>query len=385
MKTPFNNHELDRLMEEANLDVLLVTSKHNIQYLLGGHRFFFFDYMDAIGVSRYLPVLLYFRQHPEATTYIANAMEPWQLDVEPVWVQHIEATSWGAADAITSAAAHLHDVQQGPIRVGIEASFLPVEAMNVLDKTQDIEIADAQYTLERLRACKSPSELAIMEQASVSIVESMQTVFTGHRPGTTRRELVEALRCELTNRGLIFEYCLASSGSSHNRAPAEVPWLPGEVLCLDSGGNLGGYIGDLARMAVMGEPDNELIDLLAEIETIQQAARRPIRAGAPGQAIFDAALGVLAPSPNKKVTTFVAHGMGLISHEAPRLTATGPVPYPNEDGNQPLRAGMVLSIETTMLHPTRGFIKLEDTIAVTETGYKAFGDHARDWTRGGQP
>jgi Xaa-Pro aminopeptidase len=155
-------------------------------------------------------------------------------------------------------------------------------------------------------------------------------------------------------------------------------------LCLDSGGNLGGYIGDLARMAVMGEPDNELKDLLAEIEAVQQAARQPIRAGATGQSIFDAALSVLAGSPNRNETTFVAHGMGLISHEAPRLTATGPVPYPNEDGPQPLRAGMVLSIETTMLHPTRGFIKLEDTVAVTETGHKGFGDHARDWTRGGQ-
>ena len=36
------------------------------------------------------------------------------------------------------------------------------------------------------------------------------------------------------------------------------------------------------------------------------------------------------------------------------------------DAAQPLEAGMVLSIETTMLHPRRGFIKLEDTVAVTE-------------------
>ena len=47
---------LDRLMDEAALDILVVTSKHNVQYLLGGHRAFnFFDYMDAMGLSRYLP------------------------------------------------------------------------------------------------------------------------------------------------------------------------------------------------------------------------------------------------------------------------------------------------------------------------------------------
>lgn len=44
---------------------------------------------------------------------------------------------------------------------------------------------------------------------------------------------------------------------------------------------------------------------------------------------------------------------------------------------------MVLSVETTMLHPTQGFIKLEDTVAVTDTGYAMFGDRGRGWNRGG--
>ncbi len=44
---------------------------------------------------------------------------------------------------------------------------------------------------------------------------------------------------------------------------------------------------------------------------------------------------------------------------------------------------MVVSIETTLLHPRRGFIKLEDTVAVTETGHEIFGEGARGWNRGG--
>jgi Xaa-Pro aminopeptidase len=44
--------------------------------------------------------------------------------------------------------------------------------------------------------------------------------------------------------------------------------------------------------------------------------------------------------------------------------------------------GMVLSIETLM-HPRRGFIKLEDTVAATETGWDAFGDKGRSWNCGG--
>jgi Xaa-Pro aminopeptidase len=44
---------------------------------------------------------------------------------------------------------------------------------------------------------------------------------------------------------------------------------------------------------------------------------------------------------------------------------------------------MALSIETTMLHPKRGVIKLEDTVAVTAEGWEAYGDSLRGWNRGG--
>ena len=80
---------------------------------------------------------------------------------------------------------------------------------------------------------------------------------------------------------------------------------------------------------------------------------------------------------------FLGHGMGLVSHEAPRLTNNGPVPYDDYDAHRPLEAGMVISVETTLKHPTRGFIKLEDTIAVTDGGFEIFGEGGRGWNRGG--
>ena len=137
-------------------------------------------------------------------------------------------------------------------------------------------------------------------------------------------------------------------------------------------------------MAILGEPDAELEDLLGEVDAIQQAARRPIRNGARGADVFASAEELVRNSPYSNSLEFVAHGMGLISHEAPRLTDRGPVPYPAHDADLPLEKGMVLSIETTLLHPRRGFIKLEDTVAVTETGCEGFGDRGRGWNRGGR-
>ena len=49
---PFDSARLDALLDEAGMDAAVISSKHNIQYLFGGYRFFFFDHFDAIGVSR---------------------------------------------------------------------------------------------------------------------------------------------------------------------------------------------------------------------------------------------------------------------------------------------------------------------------------------------
>ena len=44
---------------------------------------------------------------------------------------------------------------------------------------------------------------------------------------------------------------------------------------------------------------------------------------------------------------------------------------------------MVISVETTLQHPRRGFIKLEDTVAVTDDGCDIYGEGGRGWNRGG--
>ena len=382
---PFDADRLDRLMDEAGLDVLVATSKHNVQYLLGGHRAIFFDYMDAMGLSRYLPVFVYVKGAVEKAAYFGHRLEGYQKEVKPFWVATAQTTSSGSVDAMQKAIDHIRKLDLRPRRIGVEVGFLPLDAgMALRGAFSDVEIVDALVVLERQRARKSADELEKLRIASDCVIDSMQAVVEKHGPGTTKLELTEALRREETNRGLTFEYCLIAAGTSHNRAPSEQKWEQGDVLSLDSGGNYRGYIGDVARMAILGEPDAELGELLAEIEEVQRAAFRPIRAGVMGGEIYAAAEPLVRRSRQHNHLHFLAHGMGLVSHEAPRLTNNGPVPYTDDDARRPLEAGMVISVETTLLHPRRGFIKLEDTVAVTDEGYDVYGDRARGWLRGGR-
>ena len=381
---PFDADRLDRLMDEAGIDVLLATSKHNVQYLLGGHRAFFFESMDAMGLSRYLPVLVYPKGARQKAAYFGHRMEGFQKENDPFWVSESQTNSSGTVDAMQKAIDYARKLGAKPRRIGAELGFLPVDAGTALRSAfPDSEIVDALFVLERLRAVKRPEELRKLRIASERVIESMLAVIANHGPGATKRELTEALRREETNRGLTFDYCLITAGSSLNRAPSEQKWGKGDVLSLDSGGNYHGYIGDLCRMAIHGEPDAELEDLLAEIESIQRASMKPIKAGATGGVIYAAAEPLVHKSKHHNHMHFLAHGMGLVSHEAPRLTATGPVPYDAYDAGRPLEHGMVVSVETTLQHPQRGFIKLEDTVVVTDTGFEIYGEGGRGWNRGG--
>ena len=95
----------DRLMDAAGIVVLLATSKHNVQYLLGGHRAFFFDYMDAMGLSRYLPVLVYPKEKPEKAAYFGHRLEGFQQQVKPLWVSEVQTNYSGALDTMKISSA----------------------------------------------------------------------------------------------------------------------------------------------------------------------------------------------------------------------------------------------------------------------------------------
>jgi Xaa-Pro aminopeptidase len=371
-------------MDEAGMDVLVATSKHNVQYLLGGHRAFFFDTMDAMGLTRYLPVLVYAKGAPDKAAYFGHRLEDFQRQNNPFWTPVQQCNNSGSVDTMQRAVEHIKKASIKTGGIGAELGFLPVDAGKALqDAFPTAKLADCLFVLERMRAIKTPDELKKLKIASEAVIDSMKAVIATHGPGATKAQLTEALRREETNRGLTFDYCLITAGTSLNRAPSEQVWGKGDILSLDSGGNYHGYIGDLCRMAIQGEPDAELEDMLGDIELVQRAAFKPIKAGVMGGEVYAAAEAVLAQSKFHNNTHFLAHGMGLVSHEAPRLTATGPVPYDDYDAHRPLEAGMVISVETTMAHPKRGFIKLEDTAVVTDKGCDIYGEGARGWNRGG--
>jgi Xaa-Pro dipeptidase len=139
----------------------------------------------------------------------------------------------------------------------------------------------------------------------------------------------------------------------------------GDVVLVDVGAPLHGYVSDITRSYVFGTPNarqREIWDLSKRAQAAGFAAARP---GAPCAAIDEACRGVVTAAgfgPGYKVPGLphrTGHGIGMDVHEAPYFVG----------GNrQPLAPGNTGSIEPTIAIYGEFGIRLEDHIVVTETG-----------------
>lgn len=376
--TPFDAGRLDGLLEEAGLEAIVATSPHNVRYLLGGYHFFMYEIADSIGLSRYLPAVGYRRGAPDQALYVGAGNEDWGTAIESLWIEDIRNVSWSSVETAAAVAAWATRCLPPGSRLGVEFSYLPADALGTLTRA-GLSLLDSSELLETLRAVKRPHELELVRRSSRAVVDAILATFAATRIGQTKAEIFEQLRAAETTRGLTFAYALIAAGADLNRGPSARPLERGDVLSLDSGALGNGWVADLTRMGIAGDPLPRHEDLLMQVDLVQQAARACATAGTRGGEVFAAAEAAIAECEDAENLSFLAHGTGLVTHEAPRLTATGSPPYPPAHAELPLEEGMVLSIESQVADPRLGFVKLEDTVIVTADGPEAVADHGRGW------
>ena len=160
---PFDSARLDALLDEAGMDAAVISSKHNIQYLFGGYRFFFFDHFDAIGVSRYLPFLVYVKGRPDQSTYIGHGMESYEKDLGKFWTPAFQTVEHDPRFRAASPSIISRKLAPSVKRVGVERAFLPADAAELMARElPGVTFVEAHMPLERLRARKTREELDLL-------------------------------------------------------------------------------------------------------------------------------------------------------------------------------------------------------------------------------
>ncbi len=325
-----------------------------------------------MGLSQYLPLLGIPRDRLSESFYVGRAEERGQIDAEGgIWItDFVEAlrgtttTALGAIDAIKRLGLQT-------ATIGVEMPFLPADVfMALTTELPHANFTDITPVMDKLRAIKSEEELVIIRRVYSHTAEAIQAAFRASRQSETTREIASRVELELTRRNVSFLFALVCAGPGFLRAPSSARWEKGQILHIDAGGNERDLIADICRMGCIGEPPKLAKELYDACIQVQNYVRSLIQPGASCRKLIEEGATAAHRYAFSDYARFVIHGIGMVPYEQPIFTG---------ESAQLLEKGMVLSIETDFLHPGVGHVKIEDAVAVTESGCEGLGDLGREW------
>ncbi len=342
---------LDRLrgrFDEAGVDALIVTELANIRYLTG--------FTGSAGVLAVGPGGALLTTDGRYRTQSAE-----QVSAVGAAVEIVIGALQGQRDAVKAFVS-------GAARVGLEADHVSWSDSRQWGELVG-EVVPTSRQVEALREVKDEGEIDRMARAAAIADAALAEVLPLLPSGVTEAEFALALDTAMRRNGAestAFETIVAAGPNSakpHHR-PTGRNVGHGESVVVDFGATFEGYRSDMTRtFFVGGEPEGELARVF---EVVRDSQARGVAAVAPGvgcKEVDEVCRKVIAEAGwAERFEHGTGHGVGLDIHEAPTVSPLG---------TATLGAGMVVTVEPGIYLPGTGGVRIEDTLAVTETGSRA--------------
>ncbi len=228
---------------------------------------------------------------------------------------------------------------------------------------------------DELQACRESQRAAVAAMRAAIQLLRMATPDTRGRLWHAGRLLTServryAMECVMLARRChgadTIVACGAHSALPHHRGKG--PLWAGRPIIIDvfPGHLRHGYHGDLTRTLVKGPVPVRLQRMLSAVRMAHREALSCVRAGVSAGTVHGAAQAVFErlgmQTDLQRQSGFIhatGHGVGLDIHEPPWVGGS----------RQRLRVGQVITVEPGWYEPGFGGVRIEDTVAVTATGY----------------
>ena len=238
--------------------------------------------------------------------------------------------------------------------------------------------------------CKSASEIEKLRRSARIVRQLLQETGEQARSGMTTLELEKFVEKRLAQVGAKpafkgyrgYPCCLCTSVNEQiiHGIPSGRRLKDGDVLSLDLGVIVNGYIGDSALTVPIGEISESLKRLLRVTEEALELAIQKVRLGNRVGDISATVEQYALKNGYGVVREFVGHGVGRDLHEEPQ------VPNYGRAGHGPLlKEGMVLAIEPMLTAGSPDLKVLNDnwTAVTLDGGASAHFEHMVAVTRNG--
>lgn len=237
---------------------------------------------------------------------------------------------------------------------------------------------------------KSRNEIDKMRLAGLIVAETLRDLRRMVEPGITTRELDAYAENKIRQsgayptfkgyRGFPASICSSVNDEVVHGIPSDRKLRDGDLIKIDCGATLDGFVGDAAISVPVGKIDADVEDLM---NVTRDSLFRAIEKMAPGNRLYDVSFAVqeyVEERGYSVVREFCGHGIGQHMHEDPQ------VPNYGRPGTGPkLKEGWVLAVEpmvnlgtfevkilpdgwTVKTRDGKASSHFEHTIAVTEDG-----------------
>lgn len=256
-----------------------------------------------------------------------------------------------------------------PAIVGIDESTPFFIADGIAQAAAGYRLTNAKAVTAHCRMVKSAAEIALMQRAKEMTLAVHQAAASILHEGMTTTEVeafIAAAHRQVGASGSYFCIVLFGEATAYPHGVKEPQVLKqGDMVLIDTGCVLHGYISDITRTYVFGEPSERQRQVWNAEKAAQAAAFAAARLGVPCGDVDGAArlqlqkdgFGPGYDLPGLPHRT--GHGIGMDIHEWPYLVSSD---------RTPLAVGMCFSNEPMICIPGEFGVRLEDHFYMTEQG-----------------
>jgi Xaa-Pro dipeptidase len=358
---------LDRLLQllqDASLDGMAVIPGPNLLYLTGVS----FHLMER-------PIVALFLRDAEPALILPSfEMSKGQSSAIPFRMFAYDEDEASRAAAFRAAATY---ARLSGRRLGVEPLRMRYFEFGLLRQAApESAWVGAEAVVSELRLTKDEAELAAMRRA-VEVAElGLQRSLPHIRAGMTERELAGELTLQMLRAGSESELPFPPivAGGPNSALPHHVPGdrsvQPGDLLIVDWGATVTGYISDLTRTLFLPPLDPELARVHQIVLRANAAGRAAVRPGGSCASIDQAARSLItAEGYGEAFRHRTGHGIGMEAHEPP---------YIRDDNPQLLQPGMTFTVEPGIYLTGRGGVRIEDNMLVTPDGSECLSSLPRE-------
>ena len=362
-----NEPRLREMMQKRGVDLVILRGVENSKYMT--------DFFHNGGSLGYRPFCVFYFADPARKPALVVPAVDLHLAMTQTWIDDVRAYAMAEfftdidthfyPDFFTAAADILAERKSRGLVVGTEGELLTSGFRAKLEGLlEGCTIVDVSSGIEWVRMVKTPEEVIRLRRATEITIKAHESFRQGIRVGATDADLHQAALVRMFQEGAHGINFINVGCTPDTSFAAHAQWPTGHVLAhgdfvkVDMGASWKGYPADFVRSYFVGETTQRHKDIWKWLNDVQIEPGLGLKPGMTGGEIFDGAYTKISRHLNNFPREFIGHGLGLSSHEEPRM---------NHVNRTVLEPGTVVCLEFSYYHEGCRH-HTEDTFLVTDSG-----------------